>query len=75
MTKFDYQEPEWMNTPDHLTESKTRIEDTIAVLRGHYGYGAVCDKLQECSKDIDELIRVRSTHGRVYRETKFGFRE
>ena len=75
MTKFDYQEPEWMNPPDHLTESKARIEESIAVLRGHYGYGAVCDKLQECSKDINELIKVRSTLGRVYKETKFGFRE
>jgi hypothetical protein len=75
MTKFNYQPPEWMNQPDHLRESKFKIEETIAVLRGLYGYGAVRDKLQECSKDIDELIRVRSTHGRVYKETKFGFRE
>ena len=75
MTKFDYKELEWMNPPDHLTESKDRIEESIAVLRGHYGYGAVCDKLQDCSKDINELIKVRSTRGRVYKETKFGFRE
>ena len=63
------------HSPDHLAESKARIEESIAVLRGHYGYGAVCDKLQECSKDINELIKVRSTRGRVYKETKFGFRE
>jgi hypothetical protein len=75
MTKFSYQEPEWMNPSDHLTESRVRIEESIAVLRGHYGYGEICDKLQECSRDIDELIKVRSTRGRVYRETKFGFRE
>ena len=60
---------------DDLAESKARIEESIAVLRGHYGYGEVCDKLQECSRDIDELIKVRSTRGRVYKETKFGFRE
>jgi hypothetical protein len=69
---FKYIEPEWMNPPDHLVESRDRIEESIAVLRGYYGYGAVCDKLQECSRDIDELIRVRSTRGRVYQETKFG---
>ena len=75
MTKFNYQEPDWMNQPDHLRESKAKIEESIAVLRGLYGYGAVRDKLQECSRDIDELSRVRSTHGSVYRETEFGCRE
>ena len=75
MTKFNYQDPEWMNPSDHLAESKARVEESIAVLRGYQGYGAVCDKLQECSKDIDELIKVRSTSGRVYKETKFGFKE
>jgi hypothetical protein len=54
---------------------KADIDKSIAVLRGYYGYSELCDKLQECSQELDALMKEALTHGRVYQETKFGFRE
>ena len=54
---------------------KADIDKSIAVLRGYYGYSELCDKLQECSVELDTLIKLALTRGRQYKETQFGFRE
>jgi hypothetical protein len=54
---------------------KADIDKSIEVLRGYYGYSELCNKLQECSIELDTLIKLALTRGRVYRETQFGFRD
>jgi hypothetical protein len=36
-----------------MMQAKADIDKAIATLRGYSGYSELCDKLQECSRELD----------------------